>query len=327
MSDNKTDYRSTLNLPDTPFPMRGDLPKREPGWVQAWEDKGIYKKLRDVRLGAPKFVLHDGPPYANGKIHIGHAVNKVLKDMIVKARQLKGLDAVYVPGWDCHGLPIENAIEKLHGRNLPRDEVQAKSRAFASEQIVGQMADFKRLGVLGEWDNPYRTMDFGNEANEIRALKRIMERGFVYRGLKPVYWCFDCGSSLAEFEIEYADKKSQTLDVGFACAEPDKLAAAFGLKSLSKEAFAVIWTTTAWTIPANQALNLNPALEYALVETERGLLVLASVLVEKCLARYAMTGTVLATTLGEKLGLIKFKHPLHDVADEHGVYGYKRGRL
>ena len=324
MSDNKTDYRSTLNLPDTPFPMRGDLPKREPGWVQAWEDKGIYKKLRDVRLGAPKFVLHDGPPYANGKIHIGHAVNKVLKDMIVKARQLKGLDAVYVPGWDCHGLPIENAIEKLHGRNLPRDEVQAKSRAFASEQIVGQMADFKRLGVLGEWDNPYRTMDFGNEANEIRALKRIMERGFVYRGLKPVYWCFDCGSSLAEFEIEYADKKSQTLDVGFACAEPDKLAAAFGLKSLSKEAFAVIWTTTAWTIPANQALNLNPALEYALVETERGLLVLASVLVEKCLARYALTGTVLATVLGEKLGLINFKHPLHDVADEHGVYGYKR---
>ena len=251
MSDNKTDYRSTLNLPDTPFPMRGDLPKREPGWVQAWEDKGIYKKLRDVRLGAPKFVLHDGPPYANGKIHIGHAVNKVLKDMIVKARQLKGLDAVYVPGWDCHGLPIENAIEKLFGRTLSRDEVQAKSRAFASEQIVGQMADFKRLGVLGEWDNPYRTMDFGNEANEIRALKRIMERGFVYRGLKPVYWCFDCGSSLAEFEIEYADKKSQTLDVGFACAEPDKLAAAFGLKSLSKEAFAVIWTTTAWTIPAN----------------------------------------------------------------------------
>jgi len=324
MSDNKTDYRSTLNLPDTPFPMRGDLPKREPGWVKAWEDKGIYKKLRDVRLGAPKFVLHDGPPYANGKIHIGHAVNKVLKDMVVKARQLKGMDAVYVPGWDCHGLPIENAIEKLHGRNLSRDEVQAKSRAFATEQIAGQMADFKRLGLLGEWDNPYRTMDFGNEANEIRALKRIMERGFVYRGLKPVYWCFDCGSSLAEFEIEYADKKSQTLDVGFACAEPDKLAAAFGLKNLDKEAFAVIWTTTAWTIPANQALNLNPALEYALVDTERGLLVMASVLVEKCLARYALTGTVLATTLGEKLGLINFKHPLHDVADEHGVYGYKR---
>ena len=309
----KTDYRSTLNLPDTPFPMRGDLPKREAGWVKAWEDKGIYKKLRDARRGAVKFVLHDGPPYANGKIHIGHAVNKILKDMVVKARQLKGLDAIYVPGWDCHGLPIENAIEKLHGRNLSRDEVQAKSRAFASEQIAGQLDDFKRLGVLGEWDNPYRTMDFANEANEIRALKRIMERGFVYRGLKPVYWCFDCGSSLAEFEIEYADKKSQTLDVGFKCAEPDKLAAAFGLEHLAKDAFAVIWTTTAWTIPANQALNLNPELTYALVETERGILVLAESLVEKCLARYQLTGQVMATAPGKNLALLNFMHPFYDV--------------
>ena len=225
----KTDYRATLNLPDTPFPMRGDLPKREPGWVKEWEDKGLYKKLRAARCEHEKFVLHDGPPYANGQIHMGHAVNKILKDMIVKARQLKGLDAAYIPGWDCHGLPIENAIEKKHGRNLPRDEMQAKSRAFATEQIAIQMADFKRLGVLGDWDHPYRTMDFKNEAAEIRAFKRVMERGFVYRGLKPVYWCFDCGSSLAEFEIEYADKKSQTLDVGFKCAEPDKLAAAFGL--------------------------------------------------------------------------------------------------
>jgi len=315
MSDQKPDYRSTLNLPDTPFPMRGDLPKREAGWVKEWEDKGIYQKLRDVRQGKPRFVLHDGPPYANGNIHIGHAVNKILKDMIVKARQLKDMDAVYVPGWDCHGLPIENAIEKLHGRSLLRDEVQAKSRAFATEQIAGQMADFKRLGVLAEWDNPYKTMDFGNEANEIRALKRIMERGFVYRGLKPVYWCFDCGSSLAEFEIEYADKKSQTLDVGFKCAEPEKLAAAFGLESLTKDAFAVIWTTTAWTIPANQALNLNPELDYALVDTERGLLVLAAVLVEKCLTRFGLTGNVLATTQGKNLGLLNFMHPLHDVSD------------
>ncbi|GAB3469136.1 isoleucine--tRNA ligase [Polaromonas eurypsychrophila] len=313
MSDTKPDYRSTLNLPDTPFPMRGDLPKREAGWVKEWDDKGIYKKLRDVRAGKPKFVLHDGPPYANGQIHIGHAANKILKDMIVKARQLKGLDAVYVPGWDCHGLPIENAIEKLHGRNLSRDDVQAKSRAFATEQIAAQKEDFKRLGVLGEWANPYLTMNPGNEANEIRALKRIMERGFVYRGLKPVYWCFDCGSSLAEFEIEYADKKSQTLDVGFKSAEPEKLAAAFGLKTLDKEAFAVIWTTTAWTIPANQALNLNPELEYALVDTERGILLLAAVLVEKCMARYQLTGTVLATTAGKNLALLNFKHPLSDV--------------
>ena len=315
----KTDYRNTLNLPDTPFPMRGDLPKREAGWVKEWEDKGIYKKLRVARAGAMKFVLHDGPPYANGKIHIGHAVNKILKDMIVKARQLKGLDAIYVPGWDCHGLPIENAIEKLHGRHLSRDEVQSKSRAFAAEQIAGQLEDFKRLGVLGEWDNPYRTMDYANEANEIRALKRIMERGFVYRGLKPVYWCFDCGSSLAEFEIEYADKKSHTLDVGFKCAEPEKLAAAFGLETLSKDAFAVIWTTTAWTIPANQALNLNPALVYALVDTGRGILLLAESLAQKCLERYQLSGTVLATTQGKNLALLNFMHPLYE-ADA----GYQR---
>ncbi len=324
MSEQKTDYRSTLNLPDTPFPMRGDLPKREAGWVKDWDDKGIYKKLRAARAGAPKFVLHDGPPYANGKIHIGHAVNKILKDMIVKARQLKGMDAIYVPGWDCHGLPIENAIEKLHGRNLLKDEVQTKSRAFATEQIAGQLEDFKRLGVLGEWDNPYRTMDYANEANEIRALKRIMERGFVYRGLKPVYWCFDCGSSLAEFEIEYADKKSQTLDVGFKSAEPDKLAAAFGLENLSKDAFAVIWTTTAWTLPANQALNLNPELTYALVDTERGILMLAESLVEKCLERYQLTGTVIATTQGKNLALLNFMHPFYDVKDDKGVQGYQR---
>ncbi|MDB5870932.1 MAG: ileS [Ramlibacter sp.] len=315
----KTDYRATLNLPDTPFPMRGDLPKREPGWVKEWEDQGLYKKLRAARCDHEKFVLHDGPPYANGQIHMGHAVNKILKDMIVKARQLKGLDAAYVPGWDCHGLPIENAIEKKYGRNLPRDEMQAKSRAYATEQIGIQMADFKRLGVLGDWDHPYRTMDFQNEAAEIRAFKRVVERGFVYRGLKPVYWCFDCGSSLAEFEIEYADKKSQTLDVGFKSAEPDKLAAAFGLPKLDKDAFAVIWTTTAWTIPANQALNLNPQIIYALVETERGLLVLAESLVEKCMERYQLSGKVLATVEGEALDGLNFQHPLYDVDP-----GYRR---
>lgn len=212
-TSNAPDFRSTLNLPDTPFPMRGDLPKREPGWVQEWNaqdaDTGLYKRLRVARAGKPKFILHDGPPYANGQLHMGHAVNKILKDMITKARQLEGYDALYTPGWDCHGLPIENAIEKKFGRNLSRDDMQAKSRAFATEQIAQQMADFKRLGVLGEWDKPYKTMNFANEAGEIRAFKRVVERGFVYRGLKPVYWCFDCGSSLAEFEIEYADKQSQ----------------------------------------------------------------------------------------------------------------------
>ncbi|CAM3750635.1 isoleucine--tRNA ligase [Castellaniella denitrificans] len=307
------DYRDTLNLPESPFPMRGDLPKREPGWIKEWEEKGLYKRLRDARQGAPLFILHDGPPYANGKIHIGHAVNKILKDMIVKSRQLEGFDAVYVPGWDCHGLPIENAIEKLHGRNLPRDEMQAKSRAFATEQIAQQMTDFKRLGVLGDWDHPYKTMNRTNEALELRALKKVMERGFVYRGLKPVYWCFDCASSLAEFEIEYADKKSQTLDVMFPAADPGRLAAAFGLDRLDKEAFIVIWTTTAWTIPANQALNVNPELEYSLVDTERGLLIVASALVEKCLERWKLQGRVVATAKGEKLEHMPFRHPLAHV--------------
>ncbi|RYF73416.1 MAG: isoleucine--tRNA ligase, partial [Comamonadaceae bacterium] len=328
MSDPKTagavDYRATLNLPDTPFPMRGDMAKREPGWVRQWEDEGRYQRLRDARIGAPKFILHDGPPYANGQIHMGHAVNKILKDMITKARQLEGFDALYVPGWDCHGLPIENAIEKKHGRNLSRDEMQAKSRAYATEQIAQQMVDFQRLGVLGEWDHPYKTMDFANEAGELRAFKRVIERGFVYRGLKPVYWCFDCGSSLAEFEIEYADKKSQTIDVAFKAHDPSKLAAAFDLPALGKDAFAVIWTTTAWTIPANQAINLNPELDYALVDTPRGLLVLAASLVEMCLNRYALDGEVLATVKGEKLGGLEFEHPLYDVKDENGNHGYKR---
>ena len=322
MSEPKTNYRATLNMPDTAFAMRGDLPKREPAWAKAWSDQGLYKKLRLARQGAPLFVLHDGPPYANGKLHIGHALNKVLKDMIVKSKQLAGFDAQYIPGWDCHGLPIENAIEKLHGRKLSRDDMQAKSRAFATEQIDQQRDDFKRLGVLGDWERPYRTMDFANEAGEIRAFKRVIERGFVYRGLKPVYWCFDCGSSLAEFEIEYADKKSDTLDVAFEAADNTALAKAFGLQELPgqpRSAFAVIWTTTAWTLPANQALNVNPELVYALVNTKKGALVLAETLVEKCLERYKLEGQVVATTTGDKLGGLNFKHPLYDV---HA--GYKR---
>jgi isoleucyl-tRNA synthetase len=314
-----TDYRATLNMMDTPFPMRGDLPKREPAWAKQWNEQGLYKKLRVARQGAPLFVLHDGPPYANGKLHIGHALNKVLKDMIVKSKQLGGFDAQYIPGWDCHGLPIENAIEKLHGRKLSRDDMQAKSRAFATEQIEQQREDFKRLGVLGDWERPYRTMDPANEAGQLRAFKRVMERGFVYRGLKPVYWCFDCGSSLAEFEIEYADKKSDTLDVAFLCAQPEKLAAAFGLPKLDKPAFAVIWTTTAWTIPANQALNMHPEIDYALVDTERGLFLCAASLVEKCLARWKLEGQVVATAKGDKLGLIEFNHPL-----AHVDAGYQR---
>ncbi|MFY9184973.1 class I tRNA ligase family protein, partial [Limnohabitans sp.] len=324
MTDKTQNPDTRINMMDTPFPMRGDLPKREPGWVKDWNDGGLYKKLRAARQGAPLFVLHDGPPYANGKLHIGHALNKVLKDMIVKSKQLAGFDAQYIPGWDCHGLPIENAIEKLHGRNLSRDDMQAKSRAFATEQISQQREDFKRLGVLGDWERPYRTMDPANEAGEIRAFKRVIERGFVYRGLKPVYWCFDCGSSLAEFEIEYQDKQSDTLDVAFETDDAAKLAAAFGLTALpaGQSGFAVIWTTTAWTIPANQALNVHAELSYALVDTPKGLLVLAESLVEKAVARYGFAledCKVIATTVGAKLEGLKFKHPLAHVHE-----GYNR---
>ncbi len=319
-TEKKTDYRATLNLPDTPFPMRGDLPRREPVWVKEWEDQGLYKKLRAARCGHEKFVLHDGPPYANGQIHMGHAVNKILKDMIVKARLLKGLDAAYVPGWDCHGLPIENAIEKKHGRNLPRDEMQARSRAFATEQIGIQMADFKRLGVLGDWDHPYRTMDFVNEAQEIRAFRRVVERGFVYRGLKPVYWCFDCGSSLAEFEIEYAEKKSQAVDVGFLADDNEAVAKAFGELRLDGNVFALIWTTTAWTIPANQALNVNPELAYVLVRVSGrpgvDYLILARDRAQEQLTKYGLEPGQFryeSFAPGSKLENLQFRHPLYQV--------------
>jgi isoleucyl-tRNA synthetase len=299
--------------------MRGDLPKREGNWVQNWNEEGLYQRLRLSRVGAPLFVLHDGPPYANGQIHIGHALNKVLKDMIVKSRQLAGFDAQYIPGWDCHGLPIENAIEKQRKKKLGRDEMQAEARSYASAQIDQQREDFRRLGVLADWERPYKTMDFANEAGELRAFKKVIERGFVYRGLKPVYWCFDCASSLAEFEIEYAEKKSETLDVAFLCAQNDLLAQAFGLKRIEKQAFAVIWTTTAWTIPANQAINLNPELIYSMIECEQGLYIVAENLVESCLQRWGLQGQVIASTLGAKMGGIEFHHPL-----SHLDSGYAR---
>ena len=229
------DYKNTLNLPDTPFPMRGDLAKREPQWVKHWQDGGLYQKIRAASKGRPKFILHDGPPYANGDIHIGHAVNKILKDIIVKSRNLAGYDAVYVPGWDCHGMPIEREIEKQHGKNLPVEKTQSLCRAYAALQIEQQKKDFRRLGVLGDWDHPYQTMAYGNEADEIRTLGKILEKGYVYRGLKPVNWCFDCGSALAEAEVEYADKKDFAIDVGFAFAEPEKIAKAFGLAKLPTE--------------------------------------------------------------------------------------------
>ncbi len=308
-----TDYRKTLNLPDTPFPMRGDLAKREPLWVKSWEEKGLYAAIREASAGRPKFTLHDGPPYANGDIHIGHAVNKILKDIVVKSKTMAGFDSHYVPGWDCHGMPIEIQIEKLFGKTLTPEQVQEKSRAYATEQIAKQLKDFQRLGVLGDWDNPYRTMDPKNEADEIRALGQLQEKGWLFRGLKPVNWCFGCGSALAEAEVEYANKNDPAIDVGFLCAEPEKLLAAFGISALPNEkAYAVIWTTTPWTIPANQALNMHPDVEYALVKTERGSLVLGVDLVESALKRFGLEGEIVARCKGKALELVKFRHPFYD---------------
>jgi isoleucyl-tRNA synthetase len=320
MSDKSNSY--PVNLLETAFPMRGDLPKREPQWVAQWQKNKLYEAIRAAHAGQPKFILHDGPPYANGDIHIGHAVNKILKDMIVKSRWLMGFDAAFVPGWDCHGMPIEIQIEKQFGKNLPTAEVQAKARQYASEQITKQKTDFERLGVLGDWNNPYLTMNYRNEADEIRALGSIWKKGYVFRGLKPVNWCFDCGSALAEAEVEYQDKTDPAVDVGFAFddAQRGNLAKAFGIPSLpEKKGMVVIWTTTPWTLPANQALNVHPELEYALVETDQVLLILAKDRVEICLQEYGLEGKVIATCAGQKLAGISFWHPLASL-DE----GYRR---
>jgi isoleucyl-tRNA synthetase len=308
-----TDYKKTLNLRDTSFPMRGDLAKREPQWVKEWQEKKIYQKIRAASRGRPKFILHDGPPYANGDIHIGHAVNKILKDIITKSKNMAGFDAVYVPGWDCHGMPIEVQIEKTHGKNIPVEKTQSLARAYAAEQVERQKRDFERLGVLGDWDHPYTTMAFSNEADEIRTLAKILAKGYVYRGLKPVNWCFDCGSALAEAEVEYMDRKDFAIDVGFPFADPEKVAQAFGLKSLpTNQGWAVIWTTTPWTLPANQALNAHPEFTYNLVETEKGLLILAAELQEACLKRYGLEGKTLASCKGAQLERINFRHPFYD---------------
>jgi isoleucyl-tRNA synthetase len=309
------DYRKTLNLSDTPFPMRGNLAKREPAWIADWQQRKLYQRIRKAAAGRPRFVLHDGPPYANGDIHIGHAVNKILKDIIVRSKTLAGFDAPYVPGWDCHGLPIEHQIEKQHGKHLPADRARELCREFADTQIERQKKDFIRLGVLGDWDNPYRTMQFSNEADEIRALGEMYRKGFLFKGLKPVNWCFDCGSALAEAEVEYQDKKSPAIDVGFPldAADQGKLAYAFGLDALPEQpVYAVIWTTTPWTIPANQALNVHPEFVYELVETPRGLLVLAAELRQSALERFGLEGRVLGAAQGIALDRINFRHPFYD---------------
>ena len=305
------DYKNTLNLPETPFPMRGDLAKREPGWVAKWQESNLYERIRKAAAGRPKFILHDGPPYANGDIHIGHAVNKILKDMVVKTRSLAGYDAPYVPGWDCHGLPIEHQVEKQHGKNVEPNEFRRLCRAFAQSQIERQRKDFIRLGVLGDWFDPYLTMNYRTEADIIRSLGRIQQRGYLYQGAKPVHWCVDCGSALAEAEVEYEDRVSPAIDVSFEFVDSRQLARPFGFTHLLDPAFAVIWTTTPWTLPANQAVAVHPDLHYSLVRTPKGLLVLAEALREASLQRHGLSGEVIGTTTGRSLEGLLLRHPFY----------------
>jgi isoleucyl-tRNA synthetase len=309
MTDQSKDSKYKLNLPETSFPMRGDLSKREPAWLKSWQERKVYERIRAKRKGAPAFILHDGPPYANGDIHIGHAVNKILKDIIIKAKTMSGFDAPYVPGWDCHGLPIELVVEKNHGKNIDPAKFRELCRAYAAEQVEKQKKDFIRLGVLGDWDHPYLTMAFNTEADIMRALGEIYQNGYLYQGSKPVHWCVDCGSALAEAEVEYEDVNSPAIDVGFKVVDNAGLSHAFGT-TVSGDAYAVIWTTTPWTLPANQAVSVNAELEYDLIQTSKGLLILVRDLSEKTLARYAEENTsVLASCKGEALRGLLLQHP------------------
>jgi isoleucyl-tRNA synthetase len=316
------DYKSTLNLPATEFPMRGNLANREPERLQKWQEQDLYQKIRNARIGRKRYVLHDGPPYANGDIHIGHAVNKILKDMIVKSRTLNGEDAPYVPGWDCHGLPIEHQIEKSIGKvgvKVEADEFRQACRDYALRQIDQQRLDFIRLGVLGDWYDPYLTMNFDTEANIVRAVGKIIDNGHVLRGDKPVHWCIDCASALAEAEVDYKDKTSPAIDVRFGAidekafvAAMDSTADAPGKGPIS----VLIWTTTPWTLPANLAVALNPGEEYLLlqVETELGAerLLLAEGLAQQALARYGISEhKVLARCRGEALERQRLQHPFY----------------
>ncbi len=322
-----TDYKNTLNLPDTSFPMRGDLAKREPQMLARWEEQQHYQKICAAKQGKPKFILHDGPPYANGDIHIGHAVNKILKDIIVKSKTLAGFDAPYVPGWDCHGLPIELQVEKKHGKAIPPAQFRELCRAYAKEQIERQRKDFIRLGVLGDWDHPYLTMDFKTEADIIRALGSIYERGYLYQGRKPVNWCLDCQSALAEAEVEYEDKTSPAIDVAFefsnavgnthdAQQQFDFVNEQADYDSRGRSISIVIWTTTPWTLPANEAVCVHPELTYALVKYDQDkgqkYLVLAEPMVDSCMARYGITSfEIVGTCRGKRLEFLKLQHPFY----------------
>ncbi|MDH2067992.1 isoleucine--tRNA ligase [Pantoea sp. GD03673] len=308
-----SDYKSTLNLPETGFPMRGDLAKREPGMLQRWYADNLYGIIREAKKGKKTFILHDGPPYANGSIHIGHSVNKILKDIIVKSKGMAGYDSPYVPGWDCHGLPIEHKVEQMIGKpgeKVTAAEFRAACRKYAAEQVEGQKADFIRLGVLGDWDRPYLTMDFGTEANIIRALGKIIGNGHLHKGAKPVHWCLDCRSALAEAEVEYYDKTSPSIDVMFNAIDADAVRQAFGVAQVTGPISLVIWTTTPWTLPANRAISLHPEFEYQLIQIEGRALILAKELVGSVMKRAGVSEwQVLGECKGAALELQKFQHP------------------
>lgn len=316
------DYKSTLNLPDTAFPMRGNLAQREPGMLQDWEKRDLYKKIRTARAGANMFILHDGPPYANGNIHIGHAINKVLKDIIVKSKTLSGFDAPYIPGWDCHGLPIEVKVESLVGKpgvKVDAAQFRQECRKYAQSQVDGQRKDFKRLGVLGDWDNPYLTMNYQTEADTLRALGKVIANGHFVRGLKPVYWCMDCQSALAEAEVEYADVKSDSIYVRFDSTDDEKVLATFKAQGQGSGPIScVIWTTTPWTLPANRAICVNEQLKYSLVQVktpkgdERFILAtdLVDTVMKECdITEYSLLGEEVS---GKDLELQRFAHPFLD---------------
>ncbi len=319
-----TDYKKTLNLPETSFPMQANLAKREPEALARWEDKKLYAQIQDVTKARPRFWFVDGPPYANGDIHIGHCVNKTLKDVVVKSARLEGFDAPFVPGWDCHGLPIEQQVEKKFGKvgdKLDAAAFRAKCREYATEQVSRQRTSFKRLGILADWERPYLTMHPAFEAEQLRCLAQIVENGHVVRGFKPVHWCLDCGSSLAEAEVEYEDKKSPAIDVKFAAVDPADLAQRFALPSppapLPRAGEGsisfVIWTTTPWTLPANQAIAAHPELDYVLAELgEHGRVVVAEGLLEAVAARVGARATVLAKAKGTMLEGAKAQHPFAD---------------
>ncbi|WP_392559298.1 isoleucine--tRNA ligase [Orbus mooreae] len=319
-----TDYKDTLNLPETGFPMRGDLAKREPAMLQNWYDKELYRHIRTARKGKKSFILHDGPPYANGKLHIGHAVNKIIKDIIMKSKTLSGYDSPYIPGWDCHGLPIEQKVEEQVGKpgeKISPAEFRQICRDYAASQIEIQKADFIRMGVMGDWDNPYLTMNFNTEANIIRALGKVIKNNHLVKGAKPVYWCTDCMSSLAEAEVEYYDKSSPAIDVKFQAVDSNAVATKFAVET-ALPIYAVIWTTTPWTLPASRGIALNAEYEYQLIEINGAeCLILATDLVETVMQRAGITQwRSLGRCKGSDLELLRFKHPLFDF-DEPIVLG------